>query len=166
MQQNKHEYLPRERCYFMGHEVFTKKKESKIRTFLLSRERGREGRFNSLNFNWIEIIVSLSLGHWKYFNSQKLKIFLLNLENVVPSIFYCYRNKSIWSWSKFLQQFYFLSSPRLHMKSYYPRTSWWRSLGCLPWNTFSLFVYFLFCVMDPVMPLKYFKRICPSYYNA
>ena len=63
MQQNKHEYLPRERCYFMGHEVFTKKKESKIRTFLLSRERGREGRFNSLNFNWIEIIVSLSLGH-------------------------------------------------------------------------------------------------------
>ena len=69
MQQNKHEYLPRERCYFMGHEVFTKKKESKIRTFLLSRERGREGRFNSLNFNWIEIIVSLSLslGHWKYF---------------------------------------------------------------------------------------------------
>ena len=72
MQQNKQEYLPRERCYFMGHEVFTKKKESKIRTFLLSRERGREGRFNSLNFNWIEIIVSLS---------GTLKIFLSILKN-------------------------------------------------------------------------------------
>ena len=90
---------------------------------------------------------------------------------MVPSIFYCYRNKSIWSWSKILQQFYFLSSPRLHMKSDYSRTSLRRSLpcvlGCLSWNTFtSMFVYFLFCVMDPVMPLKYFKRICPSYYNA
>ena len=74
MQQNKHEFLPRERCYFMGHEVFTKKKESKIRTFLLSRERGREGRFNSLNFNWIEIIVSLS---------RTLKIFQFSkMENI------------------------------------------------------------------------------------
>ena len=73
MQQNKHEYLPRERCYFMGHEVFTKKKESKIRTFLLSRERGREGRFNSLNFNWIEIIVSLS-GTLKIYFFQFSKI--------------------------------------------------------------------------------------------
>ena len=77
MQQNKHEYLPRERSYFMGHEVFTKKKESKIRTFLLSRERGGEGRFNSLNFNWIEIIVSLAGTAPDFaFNCQKRKIFL------------------------------------------------------------------------------------------
>ena len=53
----------------MGHEVFTKKKESKIRTFLLSREGGR---FNSLNFNWIEIIVSLS-GTLKIFQFLKIE---------------------------------------------------------------------------------------------
>ena len=152
-----------------GMKFSVRRRKVKLGHFYCQERRGGGG-FNSLNFNWIEIIFSLPLTARTLLSIVRKKGKYFSLKYIVPSIFYCYRNKSIWSWSKFLQQFYFLSSPRLHMKSFLLLKDKFVEESSLSWlpalNTFILFVYFLFCVMDPVMPLKYFKRICPSYYNA
>lgn len=140
----------------MGHEVFTKKKKVKLGHFYCQE---REGRFNSLNFNWIENIVSLSGCVWLGHFFQLLEtgnISALTVKYRVPSIFYCYQNKSIWSWSKFLQ-FYGLSSPRLHMKSHYPRTSWVEESvhGCQAKQSEKYTgIVCLLLVMEPVMPVN------------
>ena len=120
MQQNKHEFLPRERCSLWGMKFSARRRKVKLGHFYCQERRGGGG-FNSLNFNWIEIIFSLPLTARTLLSIVK-KGKYFSLKYIVPSIFYCYRNKSIWSWSKFLQSSV-LSSPGLHMKSHWPRPS-------------------------------------------